>query len=306
MKNLNRKVFVNSQGGIGNQLFQAAAAHDFALSNPRCKIYFVKGNDPSERSFELKGFFNDCNHVITSKLLDQIFWIFNRFYDKLNNRFVSFKILLQVLFRCEVPRLEINNQSSEIINLVIRESNSAYLVLRGYFQSITFTGTDKECFNRLLKNQILMQSSCKQGAKDFILMHARRGDYFINPSLGPLSIEYFKTALDVVSTECQGLSLLIHSDGDESEFSSIIDRFHFLRSRSFSKNAWDCLFDSTNARYFVGSNSTLSWWASYSMQLFSPSVGRVSIFPSEWYVRSPVFDLELFNTDWRLVKADWV
>ena len=292
---------VHSQGGIGNQLFQALAAHELAISFPESRVVFVNSNDPSERKFELSGFFTECKHVCEGSRAYKYTWAKNRLYDWLVAR--GSLLTRTKLFGCYIP-IEVGDQSRDVIIREIKQSKARTVILRGYFQSSTYIRQNDECFNRLLMDFIRLRASKElRPITNLLLMHARRGDYLQNPSLGPLSSEYFEKVLGGIGRGSS--TLVVYTDGNKEEFSKFIKEFNSEENRSFSQNPWDLLFDAMSAKIFIGSNSTLSWWASYLRELNSGEDQGLSIFPDEWYVNSPTKNQELYLSNWQLGNAIW-
>ena len=58
-----KQVLVLSEGGLGNQLFQASFAHWFAEHHPTKKVRFIDSNSSKDRPFELTHLFDNCEHV---------------------------------------------------------------------------------------------------------------------------------------------------------------------------------------------------------------------------------------------------
>jgi hypothetical protein len=295
------KIKIHSQGGIGNQLFQAAAAHRLAILYPQYKVFFVNANDPSEREFALSGFFSRCNHVNVSKRDDWFAWRVNRIYDRISKHIRVIKIMTKI-FNFYSPILLNNEQSLDRVCAIIRSLRVRTLILRGFFQSTTYFEKDFECFNSSLKKYIMKKTSRKLIETQFTLLHARRGDYHNNFLMGPLGREYFVNSLNLIRPK--DLSVIIHTDGEKEEFCNIDLEVPIDAENSFSKNPWDLLYDAFFANNFIGSNSTLSWWASYIMLHLNCNKSRI-VMPSEWYRGTDARKFELLMTNWELVEARW-
>lgn len=83
-----------SQGGIGNQLFQAAAAHEIAVLYPDFHVNFLNANHAGDRPFKLHQFFADCPHVSESRTLEKITPVVkNLFYRNKRKKSLILKFL---------------------------------------------------------------------------------------------------------------------------------------------------------------------------------------------------------------------
>jgi hypothetical protein len=120
--------------------------------------------------------------------------------------------------------------------------------------------------------------------------------------MGPLDREYFVNSLNLIRPK--DLRLIIHTDGEKEEFLNIDLKVPIDIENSFSKNPWDLLYDAFFAHNFIGSNSSLSWWASYIMIYLNFNDSRVMM-PSEWHVGSDARKFELFMKKWELVESRW-
>lgn len=293
------KIRVLSEGGLGNQLFQASYAHRTAIAYPIHEVYFVDDNSKSDRKFELDDFFDQCPHVKQGK---------NLLINGKNRHDIHLSLSRRVKWYQGAKYLE--NLFKEEGGLVgsdfnlnsrILAATSEYLNVRGYFQKSKYHIPADPCFaNALIR--ALEKNARKLKSDDFICVHIRRGDFMRFSSHGPLSKEYFIDQLH--NLEKNSRSVLVHSDDLK-----IVDEFALLSIKiseySLSSNAWDVLSDAAMSTYFIGSNSSLSWWAAYCTQNFGHSVKKNIYFPSEWFRGIPTESLEIIPENWRTVKVRW-
>ena len=173
--------------------------------------------------------------------------------------------------------------------------------MRGYFQKSKYHFPADPCFaNALIR--ALEKNARRLKSENFTFVHVRRGDFVRFSSHGPLSKEYFIDQLQHLDDNSR--SVLIHSDDIK-----IVDDFASLPIKlseySLSSNAWDVLSDAAKSNYFIGSNSSLSWWAAYCTQNFGHSVNKNIYFPSEWFRGVSTKSLEIIPNNWKTVKARW-
>lgn len=293
------KIRVLSEGGLGNQLFQASYAHRTAIAYPNHEIYFVDDNSKLDRKFELDQFFDQCPHLKQGK---------NRLINGKNRHDVHLSLLrrvkwyqgsnyLEKLYKEEGGLLD----SDFDLNSRIFAARSEYLNVRGYFQKSKYHFPTDLCFaNALIR--ALEKNARRLNSEDFICVHVRRGDFLSFSSHGPLSKEYFIDQLQHLGDNSR--SVLLHSDDPEifDEFASLPIK---LSEYSLSSNAWDVLSDAARSKYFIGSNSSLSWWAAYCTQNFGHSVNKDIYFPSEWFRGVSTESLEIIPENWKTVKVRW-
>lgn len=109
-----------------------------------------------------------------------------------------------------------------------------------------------------------------------IAIHIRRGDYLLNPAWGVLSEEYYLRAWE--SLEVKGGPVWVFSD-DRRSADKLLKKLRLPIERVIPPIAGSPAVESftlmANARGFIGANSTLSFWvAMYSNQ--------VSVLPSQF------------------------
>ena len=292
-----------SQGGIGNQLFQAAAAHEIAILYPEFRVNFINANHRSGRPFALYGFFSNCSHVSESVISDLITpGIKSAYYRNKRKQ----NIILNLFFKKAInfESLIIDQQSVQHVTNLISKRLNKTIFLDGYFQSTDYVGANKTCFNGLFQNYVtISKSKNRNNYANYAVMHVRKGDYHENPAFGPLSLKYFQLAMKQnIQESCQ---IIIHSDGNQKELKSLIVDARFDLGCSFSENPWDLIWDARNSKMFFGSNSTLSFWASYALDVESLFTSNASYFPDEWHVGVSVSKFEIYSKKWNLLKSDW-
>lgn len=302
------RIRVLSEGGLGNQLFQAAYAHHLSTQFPHAIVEFIDCNSTGDRKFELSHFFDSCEHVTQKRA-----W---RLFDKtglevrrgLSRRFGTLGASL--LSINEVSELGgLGNQNERIINEINTMGTLSRLIglnqinVRGYFQYWEHMFPGDECFLRLFRNCLSSNTSSweKKQSSD-VCLHIRRGDYLKNPSLGPLRLEYYVDLLEKY-VNLQG-KVTLHSDQTDLEI--LTKRLGtFLSDSSFSSNPWDLFSDAINSKVLICSNSSLSWWAAYSKEQFGMIDNSKIIFPSEWFRNVSTFSLGILPPQWEIAEVMW-
>jgi hypothetical protein len=286
---------VQTQGGLGNQLFQASFAHFLALEFPNRSVIFRNANHVNDRNFELSSFFDECPHIsaefarlISENTINRIIGRLERFGNsylaKVCNRFT-----------------DSNTSGGNLTDYASLINRNAFLNLRirGHFQSQIYT--DSVCLRDTLIKKVMMYSSRKSPIAD-VVIHIRRGDYLLHRNYGPLSIDYFNDQLSKLPSKSR---IILHSDSDLSDLASLqTQRFEVLDG-SMSSNPWDLLNDALLAQKFIGSNSTLSWWAAYLAQSASPQVDGKVTMPDHWMRDWPTEVNKLMLRNWSYLPSIW-
>jgi hypothetical protein len=186
----------------------------------------------------------------------------------------------------------------------LQNSHQKLTLVRGYFQISKYHFPAHICFASALRNSIFANAhGSLLSEKGGVVVHVRRGDFLKSSSHGPLSISYFIKQL--VPLQGKVSSLSVHSD-DLLVIEELKDLSFQISQTSVSKNPWQLISDAITSRFFIGSNSSLSWWAAFALATFG-EVERARIsFPSEWFRGVNTQTLEILPPEWDLVEVDWL
>jgi len=292
--NENKKLSaVRLSGGLGNQLFQ------YAFSNFIERQYgIVTQLDLDSYSFSNS---DDDRYPLISKL------------NIANKKFITstpflYKFMAQVgpirLKKILLKKREIAIRDRRIINNfeIIREGNCAYdksIVFDsnkyyiGNFISPAYWQKYDEVIVDEIRAQIMQYSKSMDQVRDLqqnahkIAIHARRGDYIANPKTknfhGYCTTDFYVEAVKRIIHDYSNVKgVVIASDSEKFaiELGSRIKELNLEIDFEFNKEPIIVLRNLMKFEYFIGSNSTLSWWAS------TLGVSEVSIFPKNWFVNS--------------------
>lgn len=260
-----KTIRIQLHGGLGNQLFIWAAAHDLAKKN-KCKIKLVYIRDKQrrlDRPVELREIEAICKHSIsvsTSKLWGIVF----KAIDKLNSVLESKNIDYGKIFGI----YSLANSYD-----VLDKLPANTVMIRGYFQ-------DSKMVDRVTGDLVLEISKTlnaieieeKYIAKQSL--HIRRGDTTsIAASWGILTLNYFNKYY--ISNE----KTVLCTDSDEIQNTYSLKNPNIIISTDVTHNSWQTLKILTEANRFIGSNSTLSWWAAW---FISQDKNKIAILPHPW------------------------
>lgn len=295
------KIMIRSEGGIGNQLFQASFAHFLAESHPEFEVVFCDENGVEDRAFALDDFFIGCTHVnqlksrtlmgkseldVIRALDRRLFPIFREGY---RNGLVKETNLLGFQLGKILEEIQENNIFGRC-NVV------------GNFQCSQYSFPISDCFLGCLTRHLDKNSSQPVSLQIVdVAVHVRRGDYTTNDFYGPLGLRFFEKAISELNM--RNPRIVLHSD-DPSFTLSDATRARLIRDISFSSNPWDLLRDARDSKAFIGSNSSLSWWAAYLHQIFHPTNAQVTL-PDKWNKRDSTNEIFLSLDNWTLLSTIW-
>lgn len=295
-------------GGLGNQLFQLASGLRLNSKRLTVNISQVRG------SFELYEFLNHLEHkrgiqidVETSNptrifisvhnyILRSTQWKKSAWFKRLPIFFASFVMRL----RSPSGSTKFVTDYSRIGKSQGRLENKARIHLVGYFQN---QDVANEIANELVDylDSISLETDKKNSKQDSIaIVHVRRGDYSAEEKIGMLSLSYFRKAIGNLSQAHKNLDVELFSNDDvdleDLATSSRIQGIKLVNSDS----ALDLLNLMRNGRFFIISNSTLSWWAAY----LCANPNKLVLYPDPWFrnLRRPV---NLCPETWEAFPATW-
>ena len=309
MKNSKREIALT--GGLGNQLFQFAAAlslfnqERFAID---CNLGLPRTN--KRNMPELESFYIDASvewvQQPNSNLYKRLYGLGIRLATRNGNscldrfKLCSYKLILLV------AKFFLGNSSSSPIIIsrgvgfdkaLPSNLNSGYLI--GYFQTFRYLENPRV-------KEILMTLRPKEISEEFkkidvemkvsrnTIIHIRLGDYRNELKIGMIKGEYYSSALRTALDEIQDSAIWLFSD-EPTEAIKLINRD--LRSR-IRLIVEDLSTSETfelmrNGNFYIISNSTFSWWAASLSRRFPVKI----LAPQPWFLGqdSPI---ELIPSQW--------
>lgn len=133
-----------------------------------------------------------------------------------------------------------------------------------------------------------------------VSVHVRRGDYVTNPTTaayhGTCSPEYYRQAVEHIARRCGPLTLFVFSD-DQQWVRANLPFAHptvHVDCNPPERGAWD-MHLMKQCRHHVIANSSFSWWGAW----LDPSADKIVVAPRRWFT-----DPGIDTSD--LVPAGWV
>jgi hypothetical protein len=217
------------QGGLGNQMFQIAAAYSLSLRmNVDCLFDFDKS------------FVSTQGHG-ANKYKDNLF----KNITSAHINYSSLKIYREPEFRYnELPLVD-----------------NMYLV--GNFQSEKYFNDKKDEVIKLFNFEEEIHNRVKNfirenvGNGSLTAIHVRRGDYVSKPNFHPTcSLEYYHNAMEIISSDNY---IIISDDIEWCKKNFVGSKFIF----SPFTNEIEDLYLLMNCNNHIIANSSFSWWGAY-------------------------------------------
>lgn len=273
------------QGGLGNQLFIWAAAHQLnKIYGDSVEITYLDNSKPIIMR-ELYPLLEFCSHEIrisqSRSLGRQLDWL-DRVVFKIPN-LRDWHIYKRILDDYSNPHLELT------------ESNSKPLCVRGYFQNNKIVDTNSVSIFSEIK-AYFDKLNLPRISQNYGAIHVRRGDYVKSRNYyGVLTNSYYKK---LICSEMEYV-LFVEDRNDVKDF----ERLHNIKRvvDSDEASAWETLALMHFAKELHMANSTLSWWAG---KISTEQPKRITM-PFPWHNEGYSFQELLISPNFELKKADY-
>jgi len=286
-------ILVELNGGIGNQMFQYAAAKSLALHHKTTlKLAISPGTNKSmpqelkPRQFDLHYF--DLPDAIATPADIQSFVsrsTFGKLTEKIkpNHKRTIYRepffhydknfydtepdVYLKGLWQSEKYFLPFKDQIGDLFEF------GAHTI--GAFQDIT----DQ------LKN------------KNSVSIHIRRGDYLAKVSLevlGLLPLEHYQNGIELINSKIDAPSFYFFSDDIQwAKKNFQIPNATFV-SGNISKDHIEDLYLMSQCRHNIIANSSFSWWGAW----LNDNPDKIVVAPKKWFNRGPKDTQDLLPEKW--------
>lgn len=288
------RILLRPVGGLGNQMFQYAAARALALRTGACVGLDLSwfGTDP-ERQYALEPF------AIKADILDRPL--------KRSNDVRLFAWVAHYLGLTYASQGTANFREASFQYDPRIEKVSPPVILDGYFQSEKYFAA----YRTQISAEFTVQQPPSLAAShlldqiantDAICLHVRRGDYICNSKAnayhGICSLEYYREGLAVVSQGLDKPHCFVFSDDPDwvrenfrSDLPTTIVDIHR------PDQAHEDLRLMAACQRYVIANSSLSWWGAW----LGARAGKKVVAPLHWFRSSANDTSDLVPSEWHRV-----
>jgi len=297
MTNLNGSKIVYLTGGLGNQLFQIAAALNI-WGDKKIEIEWkhgsprLNGNVPEIISFNLPENLKiyqsyHRKNIVVSKYFGFLLRSgFNpKKYEKIFLPYKLKKYISSLVFKLEYDKdFRIISGSDIGYTSITAQEENEFLI--GYFQSYIYLQDNyvqKVLMNLYPKNLSLDEEKYIEAARNsqFIMVHIRLGDYLSAENFGIPSSKYYMNALSSLKNKYPNSQVWLFSNDLSECARRFPDLFKFgidnLIPQNFSTAATFEIM--RNGSGYILANSTFSWWAAALTRVPYATV----IAPDPWF-----------------------
>ena len=283
-------IVLKMSGGLGNQMFQYAAALQLATRvSTEIKFDLSDYTFHPDRHFSLDVFGIqklEYRQIWPLRMMTN-FRLFRRLgWDQIQP---SFKVYLEPHFHYD-PNFE---------NL----RDQTYMI--GYFQTEKYFSNIREQLRKTFRFQIKKQDLTmffekKIRTTNAVSLHIRRGDYVSNPKAlefhGLMSNEYYSSAIKKVQELRGQCTFFVFSD--DSDWAKNWATHHLPKDSIIVSSAEthdsDEMYLMSLCRYHIMANSSFSWWASW----LNENPDKLTIAPQSWFKDKSYKTDDLYIPQW--------
>ncbi len=278
---MEKKIVCAVLGGIGNQMFQFAAAKALALKHSAKLFLDLRGFDnyTLHNGYELERVFGIDAMGVTSEQLRADLGVFTTP--------VALKILRRPIFSALRPRSLAIEPTFEYWAKLEELALPVYMM--GYWQSDRYFSLVAPVIRDTFRFQLPLEGLNADIAQEIlgcnsVAIHVRRGDYISHKKTSQImnccSMDYYKRAIShIQSTVSQPVFFIFSDDPDWATASFMFLDRKTIISHNKSENSYIDMQLMSCCQHQVIANSTFSWWAAWLNEYPEKQV----IAPAQWY-----------------------
>jgi hypothetical protein len=292
-------IITKLSGGLGNQMFQYAAARSLALKYHTkllldISMFAIDWPNVDKREFALQVFPN-IKPEFSTKFLSGSFSMPSRFDNDIR-KFIGCK-----------PR-KIFTESKHAFNESF-DTIKPPVLLDGYWQSekyfmeyetiiqndFQFKNLDTHDKNNLILKDILSNNS--------VSVHIRRGDYvkYGNPNMykGLCNTFYYQNAIKLFLEKYENIKFYFFSEDPEWVSENILNKeFNsIIVNGNIGSDCWKDMYLMSKCKHHIIANSSFSWWGAW----LNSNPDKMIVAPKKWFnTNEPYFEPN------NLVPENWI
>ena len=293
-------IYLNLDGGLGNQMFQYAFARSLTLKY-KTELFFIEKllnkkikNNQISRSFELDVFNIKKSKVKLTNLKKTIFFFYNLF----NILLVKFGFKNLQTSNYFVER---NFSYNKGINKIKKDCFlSGYWQSPLYFQSVESI-IRKDFIFPQIKESTNIEILKKIKKTNSVSIHVRRGD-FLNTKdhgiHGVCSLRYYENAISYILSNTEKPVFFIFSDDQEwvKQNFNLVSNYYFVEGNTGKKSYLDMHLMS-ECKHNIIANSSFSWWGAW----LNSNNEKIIIAPDKWF-SNKTFNIQTND----LIPKNWI
>ncbi len=295
----NRIIIIRLQGGLGNQMFQYAAAKSLSIQTDS-SLYFDTSlldlnkdatDDFTPRKFDLN-IFKNINNLLIEKINHTSFKIGKKVFS--NRGLFSTRIQIYNEPHFHADKNYFNIQPP--------------VVLTGYFNSEYYFKQIKDIllndFNfpdiNVDDNNFKIKKCIEEN--DFVAIHIRRGDY-LKPKVtsyhGLCSLEYYQQAIEYFKKNNPMINLCFFSDDPQWVKDTFTKKYNncIIIEGNTDENSWKDMYLMSLCKHHIIANSTFSWWGAW----LSLHKDKMVFAPKKWFNEKSINSENVIPITWKVL-----
>ena len=289
-------ITVQLNGGLGNQLFQYAAAKSLALHHKvplQIDISsFQRENLPElevPRDFELYNFQGIVDNTIFLS-------------EKQNEEIISF------LKRTSLSKL-LPNHKRKIYSEPFYHFDKNFfhskknILLRGQWQSEKYFLRYKDTFEEILQLKIPLVQQCLPKAKELyqrnsVSVHIRRADYLRKQIIyewhGVMEKDYYLKAFEILQAKLGRFEVYYFTDDITWVENELIPVQPGEIVSSYTNSHYEDFYLISQCKHNIIANSSFSWWGAW----LNRNTEKIVIGPKKWFNKGPKDTFDILPDSW--------
>jgi hypothetical protein len=255
--------------GLGNQLFQYAAAQGLASKTGRKLLICNSAHPDVKRPYGLDALIPAEQLLSDPRNRRMQWWVESR----------SASLLRKGAKLLALPSRVVcfTDDGTEFHSQI--ESQTGNIVLYGYWQNERYFAHIRESITDRIQSAFQIEPPVNHG--ESVCVHVRRGDYLQNSYLAPAPMAYFEGAMQYLRSTLRAPKFTLFSDDPEwcrQQFGTFDDVDIFSTSGKPQDQMQDFRRMAASA-HFIISNSSFSWWAAY----LGRNPDKIVVAPAQWW-----------------------
>lgn len=294
-------IAVRLMGGLGNQMFQYAAARRLALKNE------------TELKLDLGVFEGEGNRSDTVRRHElHHFRLFPTVQLGHSNRLFRLagktpgiwgQALAKLIVAWRRRGMVVPHDPTPGFNPAVLDApDGAYLI--GYWQSEKYFKEIKDTIRSdfTFKERLIgknLELSRRIANSEAVSLHVRRGDYVTNPNAtmrhGVLSLDYYRAGIRVVAGRASRPRIFIFSDDPGWCKANLqIDLPATFVDHNPEEQGYEDMRLMSLCKHHIIANSSFSWWGAW----LNPSSDKIVVAPKQWFREQSVETTDLIPERW--------
>lgn len=293
-------ILVRLMGGMGNQMFQYAAARALAEKNKtlvKLDLDVLLDRTPTPNMMR---FFDYELHVFNSQ--QNFATVKEKYYFMPFTKNVLKRVFNKIRFAIS-PRRFYKQPNDNYDNSFLNLPDN--YCIEGRFQSEKYFKPYEDIIRKEFKFNINLPEGAKKIENQIlntnsIGIQVRRGDYVYNPHfnnmLGTKDLSYYENGIELITKGDKNFHIYVISD----DIPWCIENLKFnypttyLSDELVSPNHHVQLYLLSCCKHFVISNSTFAWWGAW----LSSSINKIVVAPEIWFADRTINDKDVVPESW--------